>query len=74
MHAEELRARVEQLEGELIVLKHAIRLLLAAHRRTLPSFSGQRVDPEMVRQVRREIQAQWDREWQELTPSDPRPL
>ncbi len=73
MLAEELRARVEQLEGELIVLKHAVRFLLAAHRRTLPAFPGQRVDPETVRQVRQEIQAQWDREWQELTSSDPRP-
>ncbi len=72
MHPEELRARVEQLEGEVLVLKHVIRLILAAHRRHLPSSPGQRLDPETVRQVRREIQAQWDQEWREWIPPDSR--
>ncbi len=65
MHPEELRARLEQLENEVIVLKHVVRLILAAHRRNLPPFPGPRLDPETVRQVRREIQAQWDEEWQQ---------
>lgn len=74
MHSEELRARVERLESEVIVLKHVIRLILAAHRRHLPPFPGPRLDPETVRQVRREIQAQWDQECRELIPHDPRSL
>ncbi|MCS6964614.1 hypothetical protein [Thermoflexus sp.] len=74
MHSEELQARVEQLESEVIVLKHVIRLILAAYRRNLPPFPGPRLDPETVRQVRREIQAQWDQEWRELIPPDPRSL
>lgn len=72
MHPEEWRTRVEQLESELIVLKHVIRFLLAAYRRALPSFTSHRVDPETVRQVRHEIQAQWAQEWPERIPPDPR--
>lgn len=64
MHSEELRARLEQLESEVILLKHVIRLILASHRRNFSPFPSQQLDPEMVRQVRREIQAQWDEEWQ----------
>jgi hypothetical protein len=67
MRPEELRGRLEQLESEVLMLKHVLRFILAAHRRHLPSFSGQRVDPELVRQVRREIQAQWHQEWEDLS-------
>lgn len=74
MHSEELRVRLEQLESEVLVLKHVIRLILAAHRRNLSSFPGQRLDPETVRQVRREIQAQWDQEWHELITPNSRSL
>ncbi|WP_376791703.1 hypothetical protein [Thermoflexus sp.] len=74
MDSEELHARVEQLERELILLKHVIRVILAAHRCNPPSFSGQRVDPETVRQVRREIQAEWDKECQQWITLDPRSL
>jgi len=67
MRPEELRGRLEQLESEVLMLKHVLRFILAAHRRHLPSFSGQRVDPELVCQVRREIQAQWHQEWEDLS-------
>jgi hypothetical protein len=74
MHPEELRGRLEQLENEVLMLKHVLRFILAAHHRHLPSFSGQRVDPELVRQVRREIQARWHEEWEDLIPPKPRLL
>ncbi|WP_322801862.1 hypothetical protein [Thermoflexus sp.] len=74
MDSEELRARLEQLESEVMVLKHVIRLILAAHRRNLSPFPSQRLDPETVRQVRREIQAQWAQEWHDLITPNSRSL
>lgn len=72
MLPEEMRAKLEQLEGELLVLKHVIRIVLAAHRRSLSSPARGQLDLKAVRQVRREIQALWAQEWREITSHDPR--
>jgi len=74
MHTEELRARVEQLESELIVLKHVLRLILSAHRRRIAAFPSPRLDLETVRRVRQEIQAEWAQEWREGIPPDLRSM